>query len=80
MQELRYEVEVLQQIYEGVSTGCDQAHFEMPKVMSNSECQISRMSSVAKLVICIWLVIHTSYKFSQSFQVGVVSHAQSNSK
>ena len=28
----------------------------------------------------MWLGIHSSYIFIQSFQVGVVRHAQSNSK
>ena len=33
-----------------------------------------------KAVFCVWLEIHRSYQFTQSFRVGVVRHAQSDSK
>ena len=33
-----------------------------------------------KLFFCVWLGIHGSYKFMQSFEVAVASHAQSDSK
>ena len=41
---------------------------------------ISRMSWAIKLVFGMWLGVHRSQKFVQSFQVGVVRHPQSDWK
>ena len=58
-----------------ISSECDQA-CKVRQILSHLHLRNDLSYEVG--FFCVWLGIHKSYKFFQSFQVDVIKHAQSD--